>query len=625
MPNIIYGNINRRWDILPNLDPDINYDYPNGLDFSPGSELSNRILDLILERAQASAQTVSSRFDAWQEMDKSLTAYKITDNDEKIVKSNDRRKPVSIVFPYSYAILETMLSYMMSAFFRDPVFQYEGTGPNDIVGAILLEKIIDLHVNKFKTMLNLHTMFRDAFVYGAGYVAPIWKKDPSGFEGNALINLDPYRVLPDVNVAADKLQDGEYFAWSSDENYMNLLAEEFDSNGTMFNVRYLERFQHRGTSIYQTDNSGRALKSGVTTYNDRFNQPITEIHTYIKIIPSDHGLGDSNRPEIWYFRVAGDAIVLSARPANFAHGKFPISCIVPDYDGYSISPISRIEMLSGMQELLDWMLNSHVANVRKAINDTLIYDPSLINTKDLKDPKPGGLIRMRRNAFGSGRIRDAIHQLQVNDVTRGNVADSGWIINSMQTLMGTDSSTMGMLRQGGPERLTKAEFQGTAVGKISRLERVAKIIGMQGIQDIGEFFASHTQQVMKKSHYVKVAGKWLPLLLEEFGPNIQRGRLEVSPKDIDINYDIIVRDGSLPNGNYSEVWLRMFDSLTSQPELANHFDIVKIFKHIARNAGAKNVNSFVRQGGGVQPRALPNNQVQNLAQRGNITPINQVA
>ena len=617
MVNIAFGEAQRR-DISHMKDKDFSYKYPDGLDLKPGSELHDRLVTMILEKASASATVMTTRFDAWQEMDKSLTAYKRIDDDEADVVNSDDRRPVSIVFPYSYAILETLLSYMMAAFFREPIFRYEGFSPDDVMGSILLEKVINLHCNKNKIMLNLHTMFRDAFVYGSGTVSPIWTYGKS-FEGNGLINIDPYRLLPDPNIATNMIQSGEYIGWTDDTNYMDLLTEEFASDD-MFNVKYVDLLNYSGTSIYNTDNSGRHFKTGASTLVNT-NIPTTEIKMYIKIIPSDWGLGDSDRPEKWFFRLANDAIILTARSADFSHEKFPVTNMIPDFDGYSSGPVGRIEILSGMQGVLDWLFNSHIANVRKAINDTLIYDPSLINSKDLRDPKPGGLIRMRRQAWGQGRIADAVHQLKVTDVTRGNVADSGWIINSMQTLMGTDDAAMGSLRQGGPERLTKAEFQGTASGAISRLERIAKITGLQAMQDIGEFFASHTQQIMKDDVYVKVAGDWQELLLEEFAYSIERGRMAVTPKDLDINYDVLVRDGSVPGGNYSEVWLRMFDVLSKQPELAKKFDMVKIFKHIARNSGAKNINDFVRRGGSVQSEVMSDEQIMQQKQAGNIVPI----
>lgn len=622
MTGVIFGAVQARKDVIKLNNADIAYKYPTGLDLKPGSDLHNHILNLVLEYATSSSCHMNTRFSSWQESDKTLTAYKRVDNSEKKVLLNDDRKPVSIVYPHSYAILETLLSYMMSAFFQDPIFQYGGFGPNDVIGAILLEKIIGLHSNKFKHILNLHTMFRDAFVYGVGYVVPVWKKTPT-FEGNAILNLDTYRILPDPHVSADKLQDGEFFGWVSDHNYVNLLEEELNDPKHLFNVQYLEGLNYAGTSIYQIDNSGRYYKSGGEKYHSTGRLPYTIIEKYIKLIPAHHNLSDSKKPEIWYFKIAADAVVLSARKANFEHKLIPVCATVPDFDGYSSSPVSKIEMLSGMQNLLDWLLNSHVANVRKAINDTLIYDPSLISSKDLRNPQPGKLVRMRRAAYGRGKIGDAIQQLKVTDITRSNVSDSSWILSAMQSMAGTDDSSMGMLRSGGPERLTAKEFQGTAAGKISRLERNARIIGVQGIQDIGEFFGWHTKQVMTKEQYINIAGDWQDVLLQEYNQSIDRGRLLVSPKDIDINMDILVRDGSLPNGNYSDVWLRMFKDIASSEQLAQEFDIVRIFKHIARNAGAKNVNDFIARGGNVQPQVQSDNQVQQQVQAGNLIPFNE--
>ena len=624
MPSIIYGNTDTA-NIGNLTSKDFQYEYPDGLDLKPGSELHEALKNKILMRARESAAAMSSRFASWNQQDQFVTAYKRTDDAEKEVQDDDDRKPVSIVYPQSYAILETLLSYMMAAFFRDPLFRYEGYSPEDVMGSILMEQVVNLHCNKFKVMLNLHTMFRDALLYGIGIVAPVWKTSSSGnFEGNALINIDPYKYLPDPNVSADKTQDGEFTGWASDTNYMDLLSEEL-SDGDLFNVKYLSLFKNRSSSIYATDNSGRQMKTGSTkSESDAFN-PVTEIAMYVKIIPSDWNLSDSDVPEKWFFRLAADSVIISARPAEFDHNKFPTAVIAPDFDGYSSAPISKIEILSGMQGILDFMLNSHVTNVRKAINDTLIYDPYLINSADLHDPKPGGLIRMRRPAWGQGKIASAVQQLKVTDVTRGNVADSSFIVSAMKQIMGTDDATMGSMRSGGPERLTKAEFQGTASGAVSRLERIARVIGLQGMQDIGEFFASHTQQMMTEDLYIKVSGDWMTVLLDEYSDSISRGRMKISPADLDINYDVLVRDGSVPGGNYSEIWMRLFDSISANPQLAKELDVVKIFKHIARNAGAKNVNEFIRRGGNVQPNVQPDEQVQQQVNQGNLTAIPGVA
>jgi len=616
MPAVIMGNTEGKQQ-GPDLKVDLGYDYPEELDLRPSSKLHQRIKDEVLSRARESANVMSSRFSSWNDIDKVLTCYIETDKKENLVKEKDSRKPVSIVFPYTYAIMETLLSYLVGAFFQDPIFRYEGTGPEDVVGAILLEKIIDIQCNKNKVALNLHTMLRDSLGYGLGVVAPTWKTNKR-FSGNALENIDPYLYLPDVNVAVHEVQKGEYSGWVSKTNYMDLLTEEQQGND-LFNVKYLKRLRGRKTSIYQGDNSARNKKSGFSkTQTEYTTFPVDVIYKYVKIIPKDWELGSSEYPEIWHFGLASDEVVIKARPAGFDHGMFPITVCAPDFDGYSSVPLSRLEMLQGLQGTLDWLFNSHIANVRKAINDMLVVDPFLVNVKDIESPEPGKIIRLRRPAWGKG-VKDAVQQLQVNDITRGNIADSSWIVQWMQKISGSDDSMMGSLRQGGPERLTGAEYQGTRAGSVSRLERLARVIGLQSMQDIGYFFAAHTQQMMEESTYVKAAGDWQELLLEEFAH--ERGRIPVNPNDLNINFDVLVRDGSVPGGNFSDAWIRLFDILGKNPELAQEFDVVRVFKHIARNMGAKNVNDFVRRGGNIQPNMQTSDQVNQGVAAGNIMPM----
>jgi hypothetical protein len=334
---------------------------------------------------------------------------------------------------------------------------------------------------------------------------------------------------------------------------------------------------------------------------------------YVNLIPKEWKLGPEEYPQKWYFQIAGDNLVIQAKPINLGHGMYPAAVCAPDYDGYSTAPVARLEMLFGLQGTLDWLFNVHIKNVRKAINDMFVYDPYLINSKDLENPKDGWLIRTRRPAWGKG-VKDAISQLNVNDVTRNNIADSGFLVQWMQKIGGVDDSMSGSLRQGGPERLTGAEFQGTRQAGMARLERMAKIIGWQAMQDIGFFFASHTQQLMTQSSYVPILGEWETLLQQEYAKSIHRGRMKIKPTDLLINYDVSVRDGSIPGGNYSPVWERMFEAIAKFPELQQQFDLAKIFKHIARNNGANNVEEFVKV------QVLPDEQVMEQAQKGNIKP-----
>lgn len=648
MPNIITGEPTPSGGYF-SVESNFDYKYPDGLDLRPTSRTHKFVVDHIMQMARASANYMSKRHKSWKEIDRILTVFTPLDDEELRSKDKDPRKPVSIVFPYTYAILESLLSYMCAAYFQDPMFSYKGHGPEDAMGAILLTKAVDLHCNRSKVPLALHTMFRDAFAYGLGIVVPSWKKEyiqayrpeqvgyfsrlsdmfkTEGvrkvlkeellYEGNTLINIDPYKALLDPNTPIQKFQESEFFGWVENTNFNTLLSEEKDEED-LFNVKYLRHKKPARTCILDKDPSDRELRFGGSSVDDAIStmsHPVDVVHLYANIIPKDWDLGESEYPEKWYFKIAGDDLVITAKPIGLHHGKYPAAVCSPDYDGYSTAPMSRLEMLFGLQGTLDWLFNSHIKNVRKAINDMFVYDPYLINSKDLENPKEGWLIRTRRPAWGKG-VQHAMQQLTVNDVTRQNISDSSFLVQWMQKIGGTDESMMGALRQGGPERLTGAEFQGTRQGALSRLERVAKIVGWQAMQDIGFFFAAHTQQLMTEESYIPILGQWEALLQQEYSQSIQQGRMKIKPTDLLVAFDVMIRDGSIPGGNYSDVWEKMFEQVATIPELANKFDLVRIFKHIARNNGANNVEEFVKI------QVLPDQQIQQQVQQGNMVPMDQ--
>ena len=647
MPNILHGEPGT--STVNKLDlRDVNYDYeyPAELNLRPDTMEHKDIVKRVLEHARASHTHMTRRHGAWNDIDKTLTAYIPLSDEEDKSKSFDSRKPVSIVFPHTHAILESLLSYMTAAFLPGPVFRYEGVGPDDVIGAILLTKAIDLQCTQNKVGLNLHTQFRDGFAYGIGASIPSWKtkraivskmedrgfissltdkfikkdsqkveREEVVFEGNTLVNIDPYNVLLDPNVPAHAVQEGEFFGWVEHTNLMAVLEE--DKEEGIFNGRYVKHMKGARTAILNEDSSGRETRfGGKPMDNSESTNPVDIVHMYIKIIPEEWGLGNSEYPEKWYFQIAGDRILLQATPIGLNHGDFPVTINAPDFDGYSTTPVSRLEMLYGLQGTLDWLFNAHVANVRKAVNNMFVYDPYLINSNDLEDPKAGGLIRTRKPAWGKG-VKDAIQQLNVQDVTRQNIADSSWLVQWMEKIGSTDGAMMGSLRNSGPDRLSSAEYQGTAKGAFSRLERLARITGMQMMQDLGHFFAAHTQQYATQDTYVNVLGDWVQVLLKEYGGKVKRGRLKISPKDLLIYYNVMVRDGSVPGGNYSQVWERMFEVIAQHPELGQQFDLVRIFKHIARNNGAKNTEEFVKV------QTLPDEQLLNQVQKGNVVPIQE--
>jgi len=627
MPYIIHGEPSSWKDNIYTRET-YDYDYPYDLDLRPDSDLHKKLRNRIWQRANASRNEISKRFDHWREIDRTLTTYISLKDKEKELKSSDPRKPVAIVFPYSYSMLEALLTYLSMAFFQDPMFQYEGVEDDDTLGAMLMELVIRLHCIKNKVPLAVHTVLRDSLAYGVGIAIPGWRQiygrrpikstivteselgtestttvemiEDLLFEGNELINIDPYMWLPDPSVSSVNVQDGEFVGWIDRDNYMNLLSEESRPNSGLFNVKYLKHKKDKRSTL-ALDQSDRQTRHGGSTELQRsatgVTTPVDIIKMYITLIPKEWGLSDSEYPEKWYFELASDDIIIACEKADHNHGMYPVAVASPEFDGYSITPIGRLEVLYGLQHTLDFLL---------------VVDPYLVNINDLKDPQPGKLIRLRRPAWGRG-VEKVVQQLAINDITRLNIADSSYITQWMDRISGADQSMMGTLRLSGPERLTRSEFQGTRGSAVSRLQRIAMIIGMQFMQDVGTMFASHVQQYMTKETYVRIIGRYADQLKATFG----KDRVQVSPYDLAINYDLIVRDGSIPGGNFSDAWISLFKVIAQSPELLQAFDITRIFIYIAQQLGAKNVEDFTRK---VTPQVMPDETVLREAEKGNLVP-----
>lgn len=640
-PTIVMSNYSKRSTDFGSYNYD--YTYPSDISLKPGTEDHDKIKKLILDSTHKSRLAMQNRFSSWNEMDRIMTTY-ITPTDEDVkIKAKDSRKPTYIIYPHSYAMMESLLTYMFLAFVQQPIWRYEGIDPSDTIGAMLLEMVVNLHCEKTKVPLALHTGFRDGFTYGIGVMSPGWRKvigrrirksqfttdtmqtEDSGFEegvifeGNELRNISPYYFLPDPNVSITEQHRGEFCGWLLRDNYLDLLRDEKNSTG-LFNVQYLKHMQHK-RSAYGNEESKLSERTGIghdLIIGDNTNATDV-IHMYHKLIPKEYKLSTSDKPELWKFTLAADEVIVEAYKEESLHNMYPVAVIAPDYDGYSVAPISKIETLYGLQGVIDWLLNTHITNVRKAVNDMWIVDPQLVNINDLKDPQPGKLIRLRRPAWGKG-VKDVAMQMPVTDVTRANVQDSMFIAQLMEHVGGADASMAGALRKSGPERLTKAEFQGTRSGGVSRLERMAQVIGYQGMQDIGVQFAANAQEMMSEEVFVKVVGEWRDKLNQLYGTPVNR--VKVTPKDINIMYDVLVRDGTIPGGNFSESQLRLFEIIAKDEELRGQFDMFRIFSQIAINSGFKNVEDFRRLQGGSAPQigVMPDEAVLQQAQAGNLVP-----
>jgi len=610
-------------------------------------------------RARESRNVTQSRESQWNLLEHSLTAYVPKSEKERLVQEKDSRKPVSVVVPVTYAALDTLMTYWVGAFLKEPLFPYRGVGPEDMIGAAVLEQVIATQARRAKMGLDLYTMWRDALVYGFGAMTLQWEvtkalrpvAKPRGvlstlgswlnlggkeeavetvvFEGNRLAPIDPYMLLPDPNVPITAVQRGEYVGWGVKENYPGLLSQEVQSDGAMFNVKYLKDASG-SSSLWTASMQARDRFTPDRPTTHLTSRPIYVIYMYINLIPAEWGLGELERPQKWLFGIGEESIVLRAEPCTNYHGMFPAVICAPDSDGHSAMPTSKLEVSYGLQMTVDWLLSSHITNVRKALNDMFIVDPLRINMEDARNPGPGRFIRLREGAWGTG-VEGAIKQFPVSDVTQQHIANIPLLLDLIQRSTGVVDIVQGIMRSGG-ERRSAEEARGARLSALSRLERMSRLGSMQAHWDLQYMLASQTQQYISESGRVNAVGQLAEVLEKERSK--PRGSVRswpFSPTDLLVDYDIMPADGGVLGGEFADTWVQLLQTVLSgqtpaAAELQQRLDVTRLFLHAARIMGAKNIEDFLRTTDTpMQMQVVPNEQAGNMAASGELVPMEQMA
>jgi len=402
------------------------------------------------------------------------------------------------------------------------------------------------------------------------------------------------------------------------ESRMEALSREKSNPDEWFNARYLKHIA--GTSNILSGEGRRDLdddegeqpspleaRRAERAVKEEATASLEDLHMMVEMVPEDWGLGEGDMPERWAFCVAGDQVILRAARQTFDHGSYPVFCSASSYDGFSVAPLSALEPLLGLQDVINWLFNSHIKSVRKALNDMFVVDPCMVHLPDMENPEPGKLIRLRRAAWGRpGAARDSIHQLQVTDVTRQHMGDASALIQTVKELAGSTDAVNGN-RRNSSGRVTAEEARGSMQSAISRMEKCARLIHMQVMRPLAHMLASQTKQFMSMSTYVSIAGRWPQVLEAEMGVPLGQLRVAVSPFDISVNTDVKPFEGGSSRGRVADGLVEMFRIIAGDEQLKMEYDIGRMASGIARASGLPNLDSYRRPGPPMAgaPLALP--------------------
>lgn len=613
----------------------------------PNSATLQFLSDRTRERIKLSRDAMSQRYSQWSDNEDSFKAYIPTKAEDELRKNSRKLgepQYTTIEVPYSYSIAMTAHTYFTSVFMtRSPILQFAGRHGESEMSIQAMESLIDYQMQVGSNIVPLFMWLFDPIKYSVGWLGQYWDKEMvqvrerikkpktfmgvsipgteetvdvvkevTGYEGTKFFNIRPQDAFPDPRVSMWNFQKGEFFgryvelSWSEisagaqRDKYFNTKALRVESSGTD-----PERDSGSSNSTILPDSDDEYLT--VSSDEDSVRPMVKAYELYVKCVPRDWGLAESQKEEIWVITCrANDYVVFGAEPLGLYHGKFPVDILEQEPEAYSLFSRSMMEVMKPINDAITWLANSHMYNVRAALNNQLIYDPSMLNTKDLENPNAGKLIRLKPAAYGRD-VRSTYSQLQIADMTRGHAGDMQQWADMLQRLTGVTDNIMGMVNTGG--RKTATEIRSSNSMGSNRLKTVCEFFSAMGFGPMAQKMVQQTQQFYNEEKQFRIVGD-----AANFAPGFAR----VTPDSIAGFYDYIPIDGTMPVDRFAQanLWQMMLAQVSKTPQIANQYDLGRIFAWVASLAGLKNVQQFRIKAN--DPAAL-----QQQVQAGNMIPLEQ--
>lgn len=577
-------------------------------------------------RVEFSERHMRERQTQWQDAERQFMAYipeKEIDSKRRLSRrSAGEPQYTTLVFPYSYAQLMTAHTYLTSVFLsRNPVLQHIGRHGEADLSVQAVDAIIDYQVQVGGMLVPMYTWLLDPGKYGFGVMWLYWDKEVSvvsqvveeaayaggirvsqprsvrrlqeivGYEGNKAFNVRPWDFIFDPRVSLSDIQRGEFVGRKFTAGWNTIRRGE--AREIYFNIDKLKdviKHNARGDATVNSSDNDESIEQIQKPATDNFTGTdeieevgfVNLIELVVELVPKEWRLGSSTYPEKWVFTLAEKEVLIGLQPLGAYHNKFPVAVLSAEPEAYGFLPTGMMERSKPLNDVIDWLVNTHFYNVRSALNNQIIYDPSRVVEADILSRDAGKRIRLRPEAYGSD-VRTVAHQLPVADVTQRHLNDVQFVNEMASRITGVTDNIMGMLSPRG--RKTATEVRTSSSFGVNRLKTLAEFMSAQGWAPMDMMLVQNTQQYMDATKKYRIAGDTMTRD-EPF--------VEVTPEAIQGFYDFIPVDGALPVDRFAmaQSWGQLFQQMRQFPQLMMGYDLQGIFEMVAQMAGMKSLKQF---------------------------------
>lgn len=502
-----------------------------------------RLLTHVRALVKNSRARMSRYYPSWDLQDQVYRAERVKDRDD--IQQKLKQLPVKMVVPNTFAQVMTFVSFLFLTFRQNNRFyEFSPNGAEDYDQKredceLSVER--DLNHNEFNT--KLFQCLLDTARFGLGVMQTSWTEEKTyarvaqeippvmfggvnvtqagptfqwlpftKFEGNKIRNVSPYRWFPDTRYPITDFQKGDFCACEDDFSICEL--RRLESQGEVAGIDFIRPLANKWNDLRGADSRGM-VAGGLPEMRERFdakNESSVAIITkvQVKIVPNKFQVGDSETdvlgPEdfpvlydIWY---ANDNRVIKVEQVTNWHGEFAfyISQFTPDMH-HTLS-LGLADLVYHLQDVISWLINSHIKSVRRVIANRLIIDPKLIETKTLDGD---GDIYMRKSV--SIPLDQAVGQLKTQDVTAAHMDNAQMLGQMMEAVTGCNGNMQGQYSEG---RRSAYQSRVVTAGAAGRMKLHAHLIWESCFGRMGRHLLSNQRQSLSFDSFARLIGTVQP-------------------------------------------------------------------------------------------------------------------
>jgi len=648
------------------------------------STLNKEIIAKLIRIRDAAAEPIEDMHEEWNRVDEHMGLH--VDLSRSSIKGDGtidpKRKEIpfekSLVVPVSFSVEKVIQSQLGSIFSgRDPMFQYDGNGPEDVAGAKLMEVAVAYDLRKGNFPQVASQAIQNGLRYGISPVHLHWYED-FGYMQKPMIQgpmaqvigqsmpdllrpvrqwglrsahvrhqaIDPYKFRIDPRKSISTFQEGDVIGHEFVESLLYFKARKLSTDeGPYFNCDQLENSGWGSGYRKSTDVRSHGDEPGRDTSDaeEEIRSYHTE-HMEIRIIPKEWELSESDKAEIWWFEWCGDDVIVRAHPSPYDHGKYNYGAGACYPDQNVIIPMGMGQMVDPFQRFMTWMASSRFENVRRFINNAALIMTDFIEVEDVMNPKPAGHIRLKQAAMdliAQGLVSDArmfYPQLSLQDVTGAHMQDIQQLFEWVGRMTGANDLSQGVHL---PSKRTATEIDKLAGSASQRVQYMAEDLDAGLFGPLAVLHDQIRQQYSNDEQWYRIGGDMAAEIEARVGnaDMIQQTgsglHAKIAPWDLYGAYDYIPYTGMDPNNPARSVenMMQLLQVTSGIPYLndpqANMMmgedevaDLKEFVIRIGENMKIKDVSRLFKKNPLVQ--AMEDQQLAEQRKLGNVVPVGQV-